>query len=183
MARVESRAQSNAAERARSRIVPKRGWPFCFRTRLGKLAVSPLLSIWVFGAKSCKSFRFELTFQVVSVFTAQKQAALPYPFGNRSLTQPFTPHRTYRPLSDHSVSAIARDWRACSRYSLHRYSIYFLGGIRWWILFRLNCSNYKLVLKPSAPTANTSGNRFLMNSEARRWKCSGLTRLRFFIGS
>src|SRR5262245_33868536 len=106
-----------------------------------------------------------------------------YPFGNRSLTQPFTPHRTYRPLSDHSVSAIARDCRACSRYSLHRYSIYFLGGIRWWILFRLNCSNYKLVLKPGAPTANTSGKRSLMNSEARRWKCSGLTRLRLFIGS
>src|SRR5262245_59640109 len=106
-----------------------------------------------------------------------------YPFGNRSLTQPFTPHRTYRPLSDHSVSAIARDCRACSRYSLHRYSIYFLGGIRWWILFRLNCSNYKLVLKPGAPTANTSGKRSLMNSEARRCKCSGLTRLRLFIGS
>src|SRR5262245_10284063 len=111
------------------------------------------------------------------------QAAGRYPFGNRSLTQPFTPHRTYRPLSDHSVSAIARDCRACSRYSLHRYSIYFLGGIRWWILFRLNCSNYKLVLKPGAPTANTSGKRSLMNSEARRWKCSGLTRLRLFIGS
>src|SRR5262245_7931644 len=112
-----------------------------------------------------------------------QEAKILYPFGNRSLTQPFTPHRTYRPLSDHSVSAIARDCRACSRYSLHRYSIYFLGGIRWWILFRLNCSNYKLVLKPGAPTANTSGKRSLMNSEARRCKCSGLTRLRLFIGS
>src|SRR5262245_21816584 len=112
-----------------------------------------------------------------------KSPDLLYPFGNRSLTQPFTPHRTYRPLSDHSVSAIARDWRACSRYSLHRYSIYFLGGIRWWILFQPNCSNYKLVLKPGAPTANTSWNRFLMNSEALCWKCFGLTRLRLFIGS
>src|SRR5262245_2427597 len=53
--------------------------------------------------------------------------------------------RTYPPLSDHTVSANARDCRAFPRYSLHRYSIYLLGGIRWWILFRLNCSNYKLV--------------------------------------
>ncbi len=37
-----------------------------FTTRLGMLAVSPLLSTGFFRAKSCKSFRFEITFQVVS---------------------------------------------------------------------------------------------------------------------
>jgi hypothetical protein len=59
-------------------------------------------------------------------------------------------------------------------YALHRYSIYCLGGFRW-ILCRLNCLNCKLVLRPGAPAANTSGNQCRTNSGARRWKCSGVT--------
>src|SRR5262249_30701518 len=35
--------------------------------------------------------------------------------------------RTYQPLSDHTVSANARDCRSCPQYSLHRHSIYFFG--------------------------------------------------------
>src|SRR5262249_7518471 len=96
------------------------------------------------------------------------------PSATRPLTQPLVTDRTYPPLSDHNVSANARDRRSSLRYSLQRYLIYFLGGIRWWILFRLNCSNYKLVLRPGAPTANTSGNRFLMNSGTRHRKCSSV---------
>src|SRR5215510_7652404 len=96
------------------------------------------------------------------------------PSTTRPLTQPLVTDRTYPPLSDHTVSANARDRRSSLRYSLQRYLIYFLGGVRWWILFRLNCSNYKLVLRPGAPTADTSGNLFLMNSGVRRWKCGGV---------
>jgi len=32
--------------------------------------------------------------------------------------------------------------------------------------------------EPGAPAANTSGNRCRTNSEARRWRCSGVTLLR-----
>src|SRR5262249_23655465 len=35
------------------------------RTRVGMLAVSPLLSMRIFRSKSLKSFRFEITFQLV----------------------------------------------------------------------------------------------------------------------
>src|SRR5262245_10048085 len=112
----------------------------------------------------------------------RKEVVNSIPSATRPLTQPLVTDRTYPPLSDHNVSANARDRRSSLRYSLQRYLIYFLGGIRWWILFRLNCSNYKLVLRPGAPTANTSGNRFLMNSGTRHRKRSGVTRLRSFTG-
>jgi len=65
---------NDAAERAlRPAVIWRR---ISLGTRLGMLAVSPLLSTGIFRAKSCKPFRFEITFQVVSGRSRRSAASL-----------------------------------------------------------------------------------------------------------